>query len=738
MDNSLTIVFNPLAIPILLLITSITPALLPRKNDFSIRITQLLLLITITITIICCFLVPYNFMTFFSLVHYDHIGLNLALGFDMLTRIMLIFILIIGTMIYSYARNYLQSDITRIRFLGQFSLLLVSVSLLAMAENLLAAFFAWQFIGLSLYLLLNHYHYDQDANKAAKKKFVINRLGDCCFLLAVVIAYHTEQSTLFTMLTNSTHANLICSLIFVCVMTKCAQFPFHVWLIDTMETPTPVSAMMHAGVINAGGILLTRISPIFITQQYLIYTALSLGLVTALLSIIWMNQQADTKKKLAYSTMGQMGYMLSQCSLGAFPAAVFHLISHGFFKASLFLNAGETLQAQPQPELHSTYSQLALACLAASIIFIPALMIAIHLQLDIPTIMYGLTFATILSFCRTSIVNKNSLLSLAAQLLLITFMLATFFFILHNFSSLLIEYEFAAPISETAQVIIVSILLITQCILWTRKQPQNNYKFSDNVEPLLRKLLLRPLRRLGVIFYHYFHHGRRRHRLALICTPLYLSLLYALLIVPNLGANTIEHLFFTYLFLLLALFTLSTANRCKKLSHLILWLGLFEICFSNIALYDARSAIYNIGLFHVINVSSIILILVIILQQTKVKAKTVPLSYNKLPIRLVYLVAALLLLIGVPGTASFISEFYLLNALFHDGVIAASLYLTSIILLSIVIMHALQLYAFNPRYSHALARPLTKKIHALFIAIIFVNLLLGIRPSLLLNVLPHY
>ena len=164
-----------------------------------------------------------------------------------------------------------------------------------------------------------------------------------------------------------------------------------------METPTPVSALMHAGVINAGGILLTRVSSTLTHFHSVVYMILLVGLTSASLSIHWMNQQPDTKKKLAYSTMGQMGYMLTQCSLGAFPVAIFHLISHGFYKASLFLNAGETLNKKID-DFQPMSNFLIFKSFVISLIILFAGVILFKEQTGyIPILLYGFILLTIVT-----------------------------------------------------------------------------------------------------------------------------------------------------------------------------------------------------------------------------------------------------------------------------------------------------------------------------------------------------
>ena len=165
----------------------------------------------------------------------DNITLSIDLYYDELTWVMLCLVSFVSLIIHSYAARYLLSDQNQARLIGQLSLLTFSVILLMMSGSLFTAFIAWQLIGLSLFLLLNHYHYDVKANKAAKKKFMINRVGDICFLLAVIITFRHYGSTAFPVLfAHQTDINwVILALIFIAIMTKSAQFPFHIWLIDT-------------------------------------------------------------------------------------------------------------------------------------------------------------------------------------------------------------------------------------------------------------------------------------------------------------------------------------------------------------------------------------------------------------------------------------------------------------------------------------------------------------------------
>lgn len=667
-----------------------------------------------------------------SLFVFNGINLQLGLIFDHLTKIMMVFILIIGSIIYHYAQNYLESDITRIRFLSQFNLVLVSVLLLVLSENLLTAFVAWQLIGINLYILLNHYHYDPAANKAAKKKFVISRIGDCCFLLAIVLAYHTQNNTLFSTLPNSPAVGFICGLLFISVMTKCAQFPFHIWLIDTMETPTPVSALMHAGIINAGGILLTRISAALVQHADLIYFILGVGLVSACLSIIWMNQQPDTKKKLAYSTMGQMGYMFTQCSLGAFPAAVFHLISHGFYKASLFLNAGETLtEHNNQPSTFYKPAHLIMSSVISAVLIYAAARIFVNKHVYIPVLMYGFIFITV-----TSLLLKQRIKNIISYLIncaIILLILIAYLFIFDKFAHLLQGYDYHHIIPTFTQYIIIAFIIAIQFYLWTTPKSLAFLSYKDNTEMVMRIYLLNPLRSLGDKF-NYLKQDKYAY-LILLAVLLFTGLCFIHRLShlsTNITLNGIGPKILIFIFLLTAMLCLIIANRRHKIRSQILFLFLFEIAFTNVALFENNHYIVAIGLFHIINIS-LVLLMLYMLTLDKPKNAIKFIQTNRLPTRTFYLVISLLLLIGIPGTASFISEFYLLNQLLQSNLWYVVMYLAIIILLSIVVMHSLQVYAFGKDQDRLLAKPISQGSHILFLIIIGINIFSGISPSILLH-----
>lgn len=718
-----------------ILLTSVVPICFHKKDQLLISFNQMLLMALIAAVLVYAFWQGQHLLCSLNFVTFNHISLTLSLRFDSLTKIMMIFILVLGLLIYRYAQRYLESDNTRLRFLSQFNLVLFSVALLVMANNLLTAFVAWQLIGINLYILLNHYHYDSAANRAAKKKFVINRIGDCTFLMALILAYHSGSADSFSMLRSSPDAGLICGLLFVSVMTKCAQFPFHIWLIDTMETPTPVSALMHAGVINAGGILLTRISGALMQFHYLAYVILFVGLLSAVLSIHWMNQQPDTKKKFAYSTMGQMGYMLTQCSLGAFPAAVFHLISHGFYKASLFLNAGESLRRRvDKVSASSVYIQMLVSTVIAAILFTVTLYIFRDAAFHVPVLMYGFIFITVITMVfKVNQEKARSWLSTIISYVVIFLLLQAYFLLFSVFSGLLRQYEFVDVLSTQVQFGIIALFLLVQYVLWAKKSPISLFHRRDNTEAVLRGFVLNPLRVLGDIV-----NSKRWSRLVsyLYKIILFISVvgfLFGLLDsaqIVSFDSGFLKLLIFV--FLLIALVALVIANRCLSIVPLIVYLLLFEIAFTNVAFFDGSKAMTSIGFFHIINICAA-LVMLYMLSKVGGKNQKFLRSHNRLPSRVFYLTFCLLLFIGIPGTASFISEFYLFSALLNHGVLFVVLYISLIILISIVVMHSLQLYAFNKNYSQLLSQPISGWQHVIYIFVIALNIVCGVFPNLILS-----
>ena len=278
---------------------------------------------------------------------------ELGIHFDTLSAIVLVLVAFLLAVVTRFSINYLAGDPAQGRFTKWLSLTGGSVLLLVISGNLLQFALAWVATSLSLHQLLVFYPHRPGAVLAARKKFLISRLGDLG-LLAVLVLVHREFHTwrfseLFAAAGQIRTAHgagmgsaigLIAILLVAVAMMKSAQFPFHSWLPDTMETPTPVSALMHAGIINAGGFLIIRLNPLVTLSPGAMSTLALFGAFTALFASLVMLTHASVKRSLAFSTVAQMGFMMLECGLGAFSLAVLPLVAHSFYKAHAFLTSG--------------------------------------------------------------------------------------------------------------------------------------------------------------------------------------------------------------------------------------------------------------------------------------------------------------------------------------------------------------------------------------------------------------
>jgi NAD(P)H-quinone oxidoreductase subunit 5 len=301
------------------------------------------------------------------------------LKLDILSGLIATTVMTIGVIVLRFSIRYLQDDLNKEKFFNNLSFTLTSVLLMLMASNLLVLFLAWVGTSYFLHKLLTHYPERPAAMAAAMQKFWISRLGDLFIILAGLLLFKTfntlEFQVIFNLLKNpqfinenNITINWISIFLVLGAMTKSAQFPFHKWLPNTMETPTPVSALMHAGIINAGGYLVIRTSPIISNSSEALFFLATIGGLTTFFACIVMLTQTNVKKNLAYSTISQMGFMMLQCGLGAYSTAVIHIIGHAFYKACSFLSSGSVTDYSrlnryyPREELsHNLFITLALA-----------------------------------------------------------------------------------------------------------------------------------------------------------------------------------------------------------------------------------------------------------------------------------------------------------------------------------------------------------------------------------------
>jgi NADH-quinone oxidoreductase subunit L len=268
----------------------------------------------------------------------------------------------VSLVIQVYSERYMQGDAGYVKFFGLLSLLTAVLLSLVTSGNLLWLFICWHAVTWLLNILLSFNKASAAARSAARSVLHVQGIGDAALLLGIALTYMTfgtlDLVQLFQMMNDMPARPVwgsgawwemdavtgITLVLVLTVMTKSAQFPFHVWLPGTIEAPTPVSAMLHAGIVNAGGFLVNRLAPLYGLAPATLYVLFVIGALTALIGASTMLTQPSIKRTLVYSTMGQMGYMVMECGLGAFALAIFHLCAHGLFKATLFLNSGAGIQ----------------------------------------------------------------------------------------------------------------------------------------------------------------------------------------------------------------------------------------------------------------------------------------------------------------------------------------------------------------------------------------------------------
>ncbi len=283
-------------------------------------------------------------------------GLTVPIGFtvDQLTRAMLIVVSGIGAVIHIYSIGYMQGDEGKSRYFAGLSLFMFAMLGIVLANNFVMMFIFWELVGFTSYVLIGHWFDRDSAADAAKKAFITNRLGDFGFMLGILMIWVPTGSVVFpeindrlSILTgNPTYLTIASLLIFCGAVGKSAQFPLHVWLPDAMEGPTPVSALIHAATMVAAGVyMLARVGFIIQASPDALMVIAWIGTITATMAALMATQQDDIKRVLAYSTLSQLGYMVMAIGLASSDAAMFHLFTHAFFKALLFLAAGSVIIA---------------------------------------------------------------------------------------------------------------------------------------------------------------------------------------------------------------------------------------------------------------------------------------------------------------------------------------------------------------------------------------------------------
>jgi NADH-quinone oxidoreductase subunit L len=281
---------------------------------------------------------------------------------DALTAVMLVVITSVSALVHLYSWGYMEEDPDQPRFFAYLSLFTFAMLMLVTANNLVQMFFGWEGVGLASYLLIGFWYKKPSANAAAIKAFVVNRVGDLGFMLGIfgifwlfgtvsipeILAAAPDKvgSSIGFLGLRVDTMSLLCILLFIGAMGKSAQLGLHTWLPDAMEGPTPVSALIHAAtMVTAGVFMVCRLSPLFETSQFALNVVTIVGATTAIFAATVGLVQTDIKRVIAYSTCSQLGYMFFAAGTGAYGAAMFHLFTHAFFKALLFLGAGSVIHA---------------------------------------------------------------------------------------------------------------------------------------------------------------------------------------------------------------------------------------------------------------------------------------------------------------------------------------------------------------------------------------------------------
>ena len=337
------------------------------KSDFISKTASSLLIVC---SAICSFFVftdvalnqNYSNIELFTWIDSGAFEVSWALKIDTLTAVMMVVVTTVSAMVHIYSIGYMAHDKSIPRFMSYLSLFTFFMLMLVSSDNLIQLFFGWEGVGLASYLLIGFWHHKPSANSAAIKAFIVNRVGDFGFALGIFtifLIFDTVQlDTIFLLASsekNSTinlfgtpfHAITICCiLLFIGAMGKSAQLGLHTWLPDAMEGPTPVSALIHAAtMVTAGVFLIARMSPLFEYSDTALTFVTIIGGSTAIFAATIACVQTDIKRVIAYSTCSQLGYMFFACGVSAYSAGIFHLMTHGFFKALLFLGAGSIIHA---------------------------------------------------------------------------------------------------------------------------------------------------------------------------------------------------------------------------------------------------------------------------------------------------------------------------------------------------------------------------------------------------------
>ncbi len=445
---------------------------------------------------------------------------------DNLGLLLSTYILLVSLVVHKYSENYMSDEKGFRRFYALLGLITSSLLLLVLSDNLLLLLGSWHLMGIFLYLLLNQNSERREAFKSANYALFTHKLADIPLLIAVILLYK-EYKTLslseifeISQKSPSEILPLITFLIVLSGILKSAQIPFHHWLVYSMEGPTPVSALMHAGIVNAGAFLVNRFAPLFPHDVWGLQLAFIVGSFTAIFGSVLMLLQNDIKKALGYSTVGQMGYMIMELGVGAFALAVYHMMAHGIFKASLFLYSGSIIHSArkdpniPEDEVYAfikkeekpTY-RIPWIVYGALTIFVPLLLVVLihylveehffEYETSLILLFFGWITAAQVVASSFRVERENPLRTAFLAILSLTVFLLGYAIIGHSLQNFLYpqkelvekiyEVAFASPILFAIEVILMVLIILTGWIFIYYASKEKYLPFYESLYSLFFK-----------------------------------------------------------------------------------------------------------------------------------------------------------------------------------------------------------------------------------------------------------
>ena len=405
-------------------------------------------------------------------------GLGLSLRLDSISVLMLAMIALLGFIIVRFSINYLDGDKRQGIFIGRLAATISSVQLLVLSGNLGLLWFSWILTSISLHRLLVFYAERPGALVAAKKKFILARLADTCLLIACVLLYKQfgtgNLEVIFTEIKQMSSSGipiagmeLTAIFLVLAALLKSAQFPTHGWLIEVMETPTPVSALLHAGLLNAGPFLIIRMAHVIQVSTTAHIVLIAIGGFTALFASVVYLTQTSVKTALGYSSVAHMGFSLFVCGLGVYPAAMLHLVAHSFYKAHAFLSSGSVVDVVRSSKvalptrLGSPFRIVSGIAMALVLYTIFVLVWGINPAKELPLLAIGAIIIMGLSRLFTSALDSKESILMLVPAGLLAVLVATAFFALESGTRFMLASQLPYPSSlGTGEIVITGILLL--------------------------------------------------------------------------------------------------------------------------------------------------------------------------------------------------------------------------------------------------------------------------------------